>query len=192
MTHPVRYSIIPRDPAAHLFEITLTIEAPDPAGQRLVLPAWIPGSYMIREFARNIVRISATAGGAALPLCKRDKHSWQTAPCTEPIRLTYEVYAWDLSVRIAWTVRTADQDNLFGVQLRNGVLIYTPDLPVEPADLTVTTSKDGLAKLVLGSASPDELQRTGDLTVEDGDLATLADLFELVDQFPFWFNIVTP
>ena len=63
MTLPVRYSIIPRDPAAHLFEVTLTVEAPEPAGQRLVLPAWIPGSYMIREFARNIVRIAASANG---------------------------------------------------------------------------------------------------------------------------------
>jgi alkyl sulfatase BDS1-like metallo-beta-lactamase superfamily hydrolase len=100
--------------------------------------------------------------------------------------------AWDLAVRIAWTVRTADQDSLFVVQVRNGVLVYTPDLTAQPADLTVTTSKDGLTKLVLGSATPDDLQRTGDLSVEDGDLAILAGLFELVEQFPFWFNIVTP
>ena len=100
--------------------------------------------------------------------------------------------AWDLSLRIAWTVRTANQENLFGVQVRNGVLIYTPDLAIELADLILTTSKDGLAKLVLGSATLDELQRTGDITVEDGHLAGLAELFELVEQFPFWFNIVTP
>jgi alkyl sulfatase BDS1-like metallo-beta-lactamase superfamily hydrolase len=72
------------------------------------------------------------------------------------------------------------------------VLIYTPDLTVEPADLTITTSKAGLAKLVLGSATPADLQHTGDLTVENGDPATLAVLFELVEQFPFWFNIITP
>jgi predicted metalloprotease with PDZ domain len=101
MIHPLRYSIIPKDPAAHLFEVTLTVEMPDPAGQRFVLPAWIPGSYMIREFARNIVRIAATANGRKVVLKKTDKHSWQAGRCDGPLVLTYEVYAWDLSVRTA-------------------------------------------------------------------------------------------
>ena len=97
----IRYTILPKDLAAHLYAVTVTVDMPEPAGQVFALPAWIPGSYMIREFARHIVRINATAGGVALPLVKRDKHSWQAAPCTEPITVTYEVYAWDLSVRAA-------------------------------------------------------------------------------------------
>ena len=52
-----RYRITPIDPFAHLFEVELTIAEPDPNGQRVALPAWIPGSYMIREFARHIVSI---------------------------------------------------------------------------------------------------------------------------------------
>lgn len=43
---PIRYTIVPKDPAAHLFEVTLTLADPDPAGQRFALPVWIPGSYM--------------------------------------------------------------------------------------------------------------------------------------------------
>jgi predicted metalloprotease with PDZ domain len=97
----IRYSIFPRSPAAHLFEVTVTIEAPDPAGQRFTLPAWIPGSYMIREFARHIVALSATAGTQPVHVVKTDKAAWQCAPCTGPLTLTYEVYAWDLSVRAA-------------------------------------------------------------------------------------------
>ena len=101
MTPSVRYSIVPKDPAAHLFEVVLIVEAPDPAGQRLILPAWIPGSYMIREFARNIVRIAASANGRKVVLEKVDKHSWQAGRCEGPLVVTYEVYAWDLSVRTA-------------------------------------------------------------------------------------------
>jgi predicted metalloprotease with PDZ domain len=101
MIQPVRYSILPKDPAAHLFEVTLTVDTPDPAGQRFMLPAWIPGSYMIREFARNIVRIAARANGRKVALKKTDKHSWQAGRCDGPLVLTYEVYAWDLSVRTA-------------------------------------------------------------------------------------------
>ena len=65
-----------------------------------MLPAWIPGSYMIREFARNIVRITALAGNRKVPLEKIGKHTWRAAPAKQ-IELAYEVYAWDLSVRAA-------------------------------------------------------------------------------------------
>jgi len=66
MKNAINYTLFPKDPAAHLFEVTLTVDRPDPAGQAFVLPAWIPGSYMIREFARNIVRIRAESGGRKL------------------------------------------------------------------------------------------------------------------------------
>ncbi len=65
-----------------------------------MLPVWIPGSYMIREFARNIVRISALSGNRRVALQKVDKHTWR-APPAKQIELAYEVYAWDLSVRAA-------------------------------------------------------------------------------------------
>jgi predicted metalloprotease with PDZ domain len=95
------YAIRPADPAAHLFHVTCRVDRPDPAGQLFMLPAWIPGSYMIREFARNIVRITALAGGRKLDLEKLDKHTWRAAPARGPVELAYEVYAWDLSVRAA-------------------------------------------------------------------------------------------
>ncbi len=101
MKKDIRYTIVPKDLAGHLFEVTLTVAAPDANGQAFSLPAWIPGSYMIREFARNIVHIRAEAQGAAVALKKIDKHSWQAAPCAGPLTLRYEVYAWDLSVRAA-------------------------------------------------------------------------------------------
>ena len=97
----VQYRIVPIDPALHLFEVTLTIAAPDSTGQVVSLPAWIPGSYMIREFARNIIRISASSDNRKLRLTKLDKHSWRVAPCKGVLRLQYQVYAWDLSVRAA-------------------------------------------------------------------------------------------
>jgi predicted metalloprotease with PDZ domain len=97
----VEYSIIPVDPAAHLFEVSCRIASPDPAGQVVSLPAWIPGSYLIRDFARNITTIRAETQGAPLPLQKLDKDSWRCAPAGGEILIQYRVYAWDLSVRTA-------------------------------------------------------------------------------------------
>ena|GEM_PF-10184 len=100
-TADIAYAIRAKDLAGHLFEVTLTVRDPAADGQVFALPAWIPGSYMIREFARNIVRIRAEADGGAVALTKLDKDSWRAAPCAGPLTLHYEVYAWDLSVRTA-------------------------------------------------------------------------------------------
>ena len=98
---PVRYRIRPLDPAAHHFEVVCSVTHTAPDGQRFALPAWIPGSYLIREFARHVVAIRAEAGGRAVRLKKLDKHTWQAAPVKDgsPLTVTMTVYAWDLSVR---------------------------------------------------------------------------------------------
>lgn len=97
---PVRFSVTPR-PEAHRFDVTLDIEAPDPGGQILSLPAWIPGSYLVRDFAKHIVYLGATVGGAPHPVEKLDKQTWRIAPTDGPVRVAYTVFAWDLSVRKA-------------------------------------------------------------------------------------------
>jgi predicted metalloprotease with PDZ domain len=98
---PVRFRITPVDPKAHLFEVVCEVAEPVPDGQRFSLPAWIPGSYMIREFARHIVSIEAESRGAPVALVKTDKHSWLAAACDGPLQVRYRVYAWDPSVRAA-------------------------------------------------------------------------------------------
>ena len=59
MTDRIHYQVKLLDPNAHLFEVTCTVPAPIPDGQNFILPAWIPGSYLIREFAKNIVTFKA-------------------------------------------------------------------------------------------------------------------------------------
>lgn len=103
MTQPIRYSIVPKDLAAHLFEVSVTVTDSDPEGQRFSLPVWIPGSYLVREFARNIVTLGAfNDAGRKVRIAKTDKHTWQAAPVNGALTLRYDVYAWDLSVRSAY------------------------------------------------------------------------------------------
>jgi predicted metalloprotease with PDZ domain len=114
----VQYTIVPKDLAGHLFNVTLSVASPAADGQVFALPAWIPGSYMIREFARNIVRIRAESGGQPVELAKLDKHTWRAAPVAGPLTLHYEVYAWDLSVRAAHLDQTHGFFNGTSVFLR--------------------------------------------------------------------------
>lgn len=115
---PIRYAILPVDPHAHLFSVTLTIATPASDGQRVALPAWIPGSYMIREFARHIVAISARSGGEDVRIEKTDKHTWRAAPVDGALEIAYTVYAWDLSVRAAHLDATHGFFNASSVCLR--------------------------------------------------------------------------
>lgn len=95
----IDYAITPLSPEAHLFQVEVLLQCPDPEGQVVSLPAWIPGSYMIRDFARNIVSFTAYCGGTQLDVEKLDKQTWRLPGCPAPIKVTYQVYAWDLSVR---------------------------------------------------------------------------------------------
>lgn len=94
------YTIKTHQPSQHFFQVSLVIRQPDPQGQIVWLPNWILGSYMIRDFARNIVSLRAkTAQGLLLDVKKLTKNQWQLAPHAGEVILEYEVYAWDLSVR---------------------------------------------------------------------------------------------
>jgi len=99
MTQPIRYAIVPERPEAHLYRVTCTVEDPDPSGQRFALPAWIPGSYMIREYARHVVSIRAESRGRPAAIEKLDKHTWRAQPVAGPLTVSCEVYAWELSAR---------------------------------------------------------------------------------------------
>ena len=112
MAHPsdrnfdIHYRVRPSNPEAHLFEVEVIIQGSPPAPLTLSLPAWIPGSYMIRDFARNIVRIAAAdADGRPLSLAKLDKQTWHLNEAviagSDSIHIRYQVFAWDLSVRAA-------------------------------------------------------------------------------------------
>lgn len=95
----IRYRVSLADPAGHRYAIRLTVPCPDPAGQSLRLPAWIPGSYLIRDFARQIETLQVSSGGSPVAVRKTDSHTWRCAPCAGPLTVDYQVYAWDLSVR---------------------------------------------------------------------------------------------
>jgi len=101
----LHYRVEAADPSAHLFQVTLTIPQPQ-AQQRVSLPAWIPGSYLLREFARHLQKLAARQDGKTVPLQQVDKATWlvDCVPST-PLVLTWEVYAFDSSVRTAWLDR---------------------------------------------------------------------------------------
>ena len=141
---PVRYRVQVDSLHAHLFHVTLTIDQPQ-ATQQVALPVWIPGSYLVREFARHLQQLRAQQGRRALAPAQLDKCRWEIA-CDpqQPLELSYQVYAFDSSVRTAWLDTTRGFFNGTSLCLR---VVGQEDVPHElqllsagcPADWCVAT-----------------------------------------------------
>jgi predicted metalloprotease with PDZ domain len=101
---PVRYRVRFPEPRTHY----LSVEAFLPSGGlpelEIFLPVWTPGSYLVREYARNIEPISATdPAGNALSFAKSRKNRWKVrTEGANEIRFTYRVYCREMSVRTNW------------------------------------------------------------------------------------------
>ena len=98
----VVYHVCPSDPGAHVFTVTCRIDNPDPGGQVFSMPAWIPGSYLIRDYARHVIKVEATVDGQDVLIWKTDKSTWKAAAVAGPLLIKAEIYANDLSVRGAF------------------------------------------------------------------------------------------
>ncbi len=97
---PLRALLRPLDLAQHLFEVELVIPAEALArGAVAALPAWTPGSYLVRDYARFVDRVQLLDGSRELPLAKLDKQRWQLPVARRELRLRYRVYGNDLTVR---------------------------------------------------------------------------------------------
>jgi len=97
----IKYIVSLDNANRHLIDVCMVIEQSLEKGQELWLPDWIPGSYMIRDFSKNIVSLSATSNGEPVNLVKKNKSCWTLKENVDLLKIRYQIYAWDLSVRSA-------------------------------------------------------------------------------------------
>ena len=106
MPHPhaaaIHYRVHLHDLHAHLYRVVLTVAHPA-AHQEVRLPVWIPGSYLVREFAKNLHQLQAQQNGQPCQVEQLNKNSWRLhCVAGQPLQLEYLVSAYDPSVRMAW------------------------------------------------------------------------------------------
>ena len=162
----------------HLFQVTLTIDQPQ-ARQVLDLPVWIPGSYLVREFAKNLQQLSATQGKRRVQAVQLDKASWQLE-CTAdaPLQVSYAVYAFDNSVRTAWLDAHRGFFNGTSLCLR----VHGQESAPHALEVVPTTDMQGWS-LATGLA-PHKVDKAGFGTYLAEDYDTLVDC--PVEMGPFW------
>ncbi|MBU3581176.1 M61 family metallopeptidase [Polynucleobacter sp. AP-Capit-er-40B-B4] len=101
----IQYTVWPADLHGHRFRIKLHIANPDANGQILQMPAWIPGSYLIRDFSKHVESLEAFSGTGTrkkLAVERIDNDHWRLPPADGPIEILTTVYAFDSSVRAAY------------------------------------------------------------------------------------------
>ena len=97
---PIRAILRPLDLAQHLFEVELALPAEAVAsGAVAALPAWTPGSYLVRDYARFVDRVRILEGRKERSLEKLDKQRWQLPASARDLTVKYRVYGNDLTVR---------------------------------------------------------------------------------------------
>src|SRR5689334_24211288 len=99
----ISFTVAMSRPHTHLFDVEIAIKraASGPAEEMVVMPVWTPGSYLVREFERNVQDFAATdANGNPLKWEKINKNTWRVMTNRSPDwHAKYKVYANDLSVR---------------------------------------------------------------------------------------------
>lgn len=101
---PIQYHISFTEPQAHYVEIEMIINSVSSDYTTVKMPVWAPGSYLIREFSKNIETIKAFASnGTYCHIEKIAKNAWKVkSKPNEPLIIKYRVYAFEVSVRTSF------------------------------------------------------------------------------------------
>jgi predicted metalloprotease with PDZ domain len=101
---PIRYTVSFPAPQTHYVEISAAVPTEGRPQVELMMAVWTPGSYLVREYERNVEGVTATgADGRALTVAKSDKNRWRIASAgASTVTVKYRVYAREMSVRTNW------------------------------------------------------------------------------------------
>src|SRR5260221_6856223 len=91
----LRYTVSMPDPRTHYFEVAVETSGFARAHIDFKMPAWTPGSYKIRDYARNVEEFQAEGRGFR----KIDKQTWRVEARGVDVKVAYRVYAFELNVR---------------------------------------------------------------------------------------------
>ncbi|MDA1183624.1 MAG: PDZ domain-containing protein [Acidobacteria bacterium] len=101
---PIRYTVSFPEPQTHYVEVSAEVPTGGRPEVELMMAAWTPGSYLIREYARHVEAVTASgADGRALEVAKSDKNRWRVVTGgASSVEVRYRVYAREMSVRTNW------------------------------------------------------------------------------------------
>jgi predicted metalloprotease with PDZ domain len=133
----ISYIVTFLEAQAHYADIEMTVSGLNQPALDLKMPVWTPGSYLIREFAKNVESLTATANGKAVAAPKLNKNTWHisTAGVTS-VTVKYKVYAFELSVRTSFI----DVSHAF--LSTTGLFLWPKGMLDQPSTIKIKPYKD--------------------------------------------------
>ena len=99
----ISYTVTFPEAQAHYADIEMNISRLAQVSLDLKMPVWTPGSYLVREFAKNLESFSAASSGKTIPFVKTRKNIWHiNTTGISAVKVRYRVYAFEISVRTAF------------------------------------------------------------------------------------------
>ncbi|MHB8358177.1 MAG: M61 family metallopeptidase [Thermoplasmataceae archaeon] len=172
------YLLEMENPESHFFKVTMNVEDYSEESMSVTMPAWTPGSYEILDFSRHVRKIKAVnSAGESIELSKKDKSTWKLANGkSRDIRITYEVFAHDLSVH------TSHLDSSHGYLNGTNIFLYIEGYKDQTAELTIKPWKDW--KVSTG------LEKVGDFKYRATNFDILVDSpIEIGTHRSLFFNV---
>ena len=100
---PVQYTLKFPAPHTHYVEVEASVPTRGRAEIELMMAVWTPGSYLVREYERNVEALTVSAAGRALTVTKSEKNRWRVATGgAATVDVKYRVYGREMSVRTNW------------------------------------------------------------------------------------------
>lgn len=87
-------------PETHYADVEAVYSARGRSAVEVMMPVWTPGSYLVREFARHVERLTASStAGEPRSVEKTAKNRWRVETGGAPVVVRYRVYGRERSVR---------------------------------------------------------------------------------------------
>ena len=100
---PIRYVVRFPAPQTNYLEVEARVPTDGRPAIEMMMAVWTPGSYLIREFQRNVEAVTATAAGRPLAVQKTTKNRWRIATGgAREIVFAYRVFSHEMTVRTNW------------------------------------------------------------------------------------------
>jgi predicted metalloprotease with PDZ domain len=91
------------EPQAHYAEVEMNISGINKDYVDVKMPVWAPGSYLVREFSKNVEGFKASAAGKPVKFEKVRKNIWRIYGAkANQLKINYRVYAFEVSVRTSF------------------------------------------------------------------------------------------
>jgi predicted metalloprotease with PDZ domain len=133
----ISYTITFPEAQAHYADVEMNITGLKQASLDLKMPVWAPGSYLVREFAKNIETLTASVNGKDVAAPKINKNTWHINTMgVSAVTVKYKVYAFELSVRTSFI----DVSHAF--LSSTGIFLYPKGMLAQPAIIHIKPYKD--------------------------------------------------